>query len=1798
MKRIFLVFSIFLAMPVWAENILPERRLVYSRDTDFYGGDLAPIFDSTIEACARVCLADDECVAMTFNSRSNACFPKSSIDSQEAYEGATSARVVTMPNVVLRLAEERRSAFDALQEGDLENAARMTLEGGQKFIGGNWSVEVLRQAVIDRETDNRIRDAYYWARATVAQSDLSSDWLEVARLANALGQSEKNYGRKTGYRNDAVGASVNAYLRADSNDTQIAALQALATNYEVVGRGRDMIPALRLAQSIERRASTASALSDAISKYGFRVTDTLAENNAADPRICVYFSEELNPRQDYTPFVRLDGAEAALSVQDRKLCVSGVSHGQRYEVSLREGLPALSGEELLFDVVQSQYMRDRAPSARFAGRAYVLPRSSDAAVPVITVNTDRLEVTLNRVDDRNILRAIQRGFFGRAIDRYDADFVDGSLGAEIWQGSVEIETRLNADVSTGLPVAEILQDQPPGLFALTVWPDMPQAQRATQWFVLSDIGLSTLKGSDGITVLASDLVSAASMEGVTIELLSQTNAVLARAETDAAGRVTFPAGLSRGTGGNAPAMIVARHEADLAFLSLTDAAFDLSDRGVEGRAASGPVDVYLTTDRGAYRAGEVIHATALVRDAGAKALDNVPLTVILKRPDGVEAWQDFSRRSSAGGHDFAIPTQTAAPRGTWTLEIFSDPDAPALARQQILIEDFVPERIDVALTLPEGPLAQRGRARLSAQVDYLFGAPGADLPVEARVRVSRASEIDGWAGYSFGRHDERIDAQTRYADLVRTNASGRADVALALPRIETFGVPLKAEIFASASDGAARPVERKLTRPVASRAPLLGLKPDFDGVAPEGGDVRFSVVSLLAGAPAAMALEWELNRLTTDYEWYESYGEWTWESSVTRERIDAGEITTASTPQSFSTAVDWGEYEIVLRATDGSYSETSMTFWAGWYAPVSSGAAPDMLDVALNQDRFAIGDTAEVIVDARYAGTARIAVLSDRLISMETIAIAEGENRHRLAVTEHWAPGAYVTVQLLTGQDAGAFVPTRALGLAHAQIDPGPRALDVRLVAPEEMRPNSTLAAAIEIAGLGANTKAYVSLAATDVGILNLTGHDAPDPSGHYFGKRHLGVEMRDLYGRLIDAGAGQLGRMRQGGDGAAGLSLDAPPPTEKLVAFASGIVETDAEGRARFDFDIPDFNGSVRLAAMAWTEEGVGQASAEVLVRDPVVMTLAMPRFLAPGDTARLRLDLTHVAGAAGEMPLRIEAPGLASTLESQVALDENGRSSAILTLAPQDVGDFGIRAVLTLPNGEELIKTATLGVRANDPKVSRVQRLSLAPGETLSLDDGVFAGLRFGGAELMLSAGPMAHFNMPRALSDLTRYPYGCTEQLTSQALPLLYLSDLSTRLGLQEERAIVAQVRGAIDTILTRQSGNGSFGLWRADRGEFWLDAYVTDFLSQARTAGYSVPERAFETALDNLSNRVNANTNFEQGNEDIAYALMVLAREGRAAMSDLRYFADVQSEAILSPFAAAQLGTALSLYGDTRRSARMFSQASALLDQGGDPRTGRRSDFGTPLRDVAGVLTLASMTQTSAMDPSPALAQIADAQGQSHLSTQEQAWLLLAAHEARDALAGASLTVDGTQLSQAAAARFGPGDAPRQITNTSQSEMPLVLSAIGAQDGATDAGGTAYRISRQYYTLDGAEHSGDFILGERYVTVLSVISSVKSGARLMVDDALPAGLEIDNPSLLQSGDVSALPWLKPAYAEHSEFRTDRFLGAVTRSDDETFSLAYIVRAVTPGEFHHPAALVEDMYRPTNRGQTASGRIRVIQ
>ena len=309
----------------------------------------------------------------------------------------------------------------------------------------------------------------------------------------------------------------------------------------------------------------------------------------------------------------------------------------------------------------------------------------------------------------------------------------------------------------------------------------------------------------------------------------------------------------------------------------------------------------------------------------------------------------------------------------------------------------------------------------------------------------------------------------------------------------------------------------------------------------------------------------------------------------------------------------------------------------------------------------------------------------------------------------------------------------------------------------------------------------------------------------------------------------------------------------------------------------------------------------------------------MAPGARSRIFVELANVAGPAGEAQVAVSSDADA------VRVDPDSARRTV-TLDATGVGDAYITVALALGDGLTLQKRVRLGARSNEPPVYRLSRLTIPPGGSLTVDDALLSDFVPGTGSATLSSSAAGRLDLAGILRSLDRYPYGCAEQTTSRALPLLYLSSVASSIGVAEEEEISPRIDKAVRRVLTYQSSQGSFGLWGPGSGDLWLDAYVTDFLGRAKTAGRNVPDGSFKLPLSNLKAVLAYHDDSSNGGTDTAYALYVLARHGRAAIGDLRYYSGDKLDSLASPLAKAQIGAVLALYGDRNRAEAVFRAAA--------------------------------------------------------------------------------------------------------------------------------------------------------------------------------------------------------------------------------------------------------------------------------
>ncbi|HED14019.1 MAG TPA: hypothetical protein ENI62_10285, partial [Gammaproteobacteria bacterium] len=822
----------------------------------------------------------------------------------------------------------------------------------------------------------------YFARAIALKPESFSYW---AGLGKSILQVQPKSFERRRFFNIGLNAALNAYLNSTTIDNRAQALVLIARSYQALKNYRPALEAYKTSLLLVNSVVVQHDYEVLRAAHGFRMLRYTVDAEAASPRICLQFSEDLLSKQQYASYVTIDGKTPATLVQEsRQLCIDGLQHGDKYHIGLRSGLPSTVGEVITKPIALDVYIRDRKPALRFAGSQYLLPRIGSKGIPLVSVNTTTAELQLYRIGARGLSVLITDRHFLKALDHYSLADLKNRLASKVWQGELDIASRRNREVRTVFPVTKVLPERQPGIYVLVATPKGVRVKewqaKATQWFVVSDIGLSTLRGNDGLHVFARSLATAAPLPGVRLKLLSRSNEVLGTQASDTEGYAHFPAGLVRGQGANTPGLLLARNpDGDFVLADLSKPGFDLSDRGVSGRSAPGPLDLFVYLDRGIYRAGETIHLNVLLRDRALRAVTGLPLTVKFERPDGKLAATQVIKEAGAGGHVLSWKLPPNAMQGNWQIAFYLDVAQPPLARKTLLVEDFVPDQIEFDLALAAKPLQKGSLATFSLAARYLYGAPAAGLQPEGEVRFTEVHTLPSYPGYSFGLDGETpFSATKNLSGLTATNAQGMTILQFGIDKFADHGGPLRAEVTVRLRESGGRTVERRRVVPLAAGTAQIGMRSGFaKGRIAEGAAASFDIITLdPAGKRSALeGLEWSLLRLERRYQWYRGAGGWQYEPVVSSVKVASGKINSRKDrPVQVSVTPTWGRYRLEVTRPGVAGAASSLTFSAGWYVDATSTETPDGLEIALDRQRYASGTVAHLRISPRFSGKALVVV--------------------------------------------------------------------------------------------------------------------------------------------------------------------------------------------------------------------------------------------------------------------------------------------------------------------------------------------------------------------------------------------------------------------------------------------------------------------------------------------------------------------------------------------------------------------------------------------------------------------------------------------------------------------------------------------------------------------------------------------------------------------------------------------------------------------------------------------------------
>jgi uncharacterized protein YfaS (alpha-2-macroglobulin family) len=791
------------------------------------------------------------------------------------------------------------------------------------------------------------------------------------------------------------------------------------------------------------------------------------------------------------------------------------------------------------------------------------------------------------------------------------------------------------------------------------------------------------------------------------------------------------------------------------------------------------------------------------------------------------------------------------------------------------------------------------------------------------------------------------------------------------------------------------------------------------------------------------------------------------------------------------------------------------------------------------------------------------------------------------------------------------------------------------------MQPQRNLAVDIDAPGL-AGLDARVRVMAVDLGVLNITRFPLPDAAAWFFARRAYGVEARDVYARVVESLAGQKARLRFGGDMALPILPGSRRPNAvvETVDLVAGTVRIGADGKARVELPVPDFNGTLKVRALVFGEDRYGAAESETVVRAPLVVEASTPRVLAPGDRARLTLDLTNLSGGDGEFALAISADGPVASGEApaRVRIADGERRTVEIPL--EATGAFGVGEIRARVSGAgiEVDRRFRVAVRPAWPEVVRASASVLDSASPISPSPALRRRLIGETLTQRLAITTLPPLPYAAVARQLAAYPYGCIEQTTAKAWPLLLGDEDRDRLGIGElsmtdptgARLPVdaarrnAMLELAIARIGSMQTDGGHFAFWPGEaQPTTQLTPMVAEFLLVAREAGVAVPAEVLDRALDRLREDLLAggNTNWALDHHEhvrlaeMAWAGWVLAKVERAPVGTLRALHDNERGKFVAPLPLVHLGAALKRMGDGARARAAVDEAfSKAFD-----RPDWLGDYGSETRDLALMLAIARAEGLARPEHEARAIELArrlGGRGETlFLSTQEQVAILrlgqtLAATAPRSfaaSIATGGRIEERTGVSTVSRS-FGADELAAGIRITPSGGLPLYVieEAAGIPAAFEPTSSDALRIRRRFFTPDGKPWTGGR-LGEGDILVARIdIGAAEPMRDALVVDLMPGGLEVENLNLTDpvawgSVEVDGVA-LGDRYARtqprFEEYRDDRYVAALEIYGGNEATLMYLVRAVSPGSYTVPPPLVEDMYRPALRalGEAVPPRLEV--
>lgn len=1297
---------------------------------------------------------------------------------------------------------------------------------------------------------------------------------------------------------------------------------------------------------------------------------------------------------------------------------------------------------------------------------------------------------------------------------------------------------------------------------------------------------------------------------------------IGKGETNGEGFVEIS---SKGT----PFIVVAEAEKQKAYVRVVDGEEQSVSRfDVGGKEIQKGLKGFIYGERGVWRPGDTLHISFILEDREKRIPDKHPVALEIYNPKGQFYTKMISTQGMNGFYTFDVPTQAGDPTGLWNAYIKV---GGTTFHKGLRIETIKPNRLKINLTLPKILQSTDKNVTVPLASAWLTGATASKLKAKVEMSLSKVNtQFKNYGQYIF--NDPATDFTTIKTDVFDgiLNAEGKAGVTLKVPAATNAPGMLNAtfttRVFEPGGDASIYTQSIPFS-PFVSYVGINLNQPKGKYIETDKDHV-FDIVTVNSqGQPVNRSnLEYKIYRISWSWWWEnseESFGTYINNSSITP--VASGKLQTSGGKTTFKFRVDypsWGRYLVYVKDKDSGHA-TGGTIYVDW--PESRGRSNKtdpsgikMLTFSLDKDSYEIGETATAIIPAAAGGRALVSIENgSSVLHREWIEVTnEGDTKYTFEITPEMTPNVYLHISLLqphaqTIND----LPIRMYGIAPVFVTNRQTVLQPQIQMPEVLRPETDFN--VTVSEKSGKPMTY-TLAIVDDGLLDLTNFKTPDPWNEFYSREALGIRTWDMYDNVLGASAGAYSSLFSVGGDATLKPADAKANRFKPVVKFIGPFYLEKGRQQTHTLKLPMYVGSVRAMVVAGQDGAYGNAEKTAFVRTPLMLLSTLPRVLSIQEEITVPVNVFAMEKQVKNVTVSLQASGggvqIEGSHQQSLTFNRPGDQLVFFTLKTGNKTGKATIKLTASGGGQQTKETIEIEVRNPNPIVTLRSSEWIETGQNKELSYQL--GSLSANNQIKLEVSRIPSVDISRRFDFLYNYQHHCTEQLTSKALPLLFIAQFKT-IDTREAEKIKANVQEAIRQIYARQLPNGGFVYWPGNAvADEWISSYTGMFLTLAQEKGYAVHanvlnkwKRFQRAAAQNWRMPQEAN-NWQQWQSELqqAFRLYTLALAGAPEYGAMNR---MKEQPGLSIQAKWRLAAAYALTGKMKPAEELVYNAETTVI----PYSSMNQIYGSSDRDEAMILeTLLLMNrERDALQQAKVVSK--NLSQENWFSTQSTAFALMAMGRLAEKLSGSldfTWTWNGKQQPAVKSAKAvfekeistSPKSGTVAVKNQGKGALSIdLITRTQLLNDTLPAISDNLRMDIRYASMDGKPMSvNDIRQGTDFTAIASIsnTSGTTDYTNLALTHIIPSGWEVYNERMTvpeaepqettdSSGNVSG-------QYTYQDIRDDRVLTYFNLRRGETKIFTIRLQATYAGNFILPAVQCEAMYDVNVQARSKAGRTTV--